>query len=85
MTAVVAPLAFLHGPGGPESSVYVASHDLGWRVHETLGLTVFVLAIVRVILRFGATPPMLPAGFRSMDMAARSVQLAICILFSRGP
>ncbi len=79
--AVVVLIAFLYGPGGAEARVYAASHDFDRRLHETLGLTVFVLAVVRVLWRIGATTPVLPANSRWMPMAARSVQLAMYILF----
>ena len=79
--AVVVLIAFLYGPGGSESRVYAASHDFDRRLHETLGLTVFVLAVVRVLWRLGAKTPELPADSRWMNMAARSVQLAMYILF----
>mgnify|MGYP001546598659 CR=1 FL=1 len=78
---VVVLIAFLYGPGASETRVYAASHDFDRRLHETLGLTVFVLAAVRVLWRLGATTPALPANSRWMDLAARSVQLAMCILF----
>ena len=79
--AVVVLIAFLYGPGGSETRVYAASHDFDRRLHETLGLTVFILAGIRVLWRIGATTPELPADSRWMDVAARGVQLALYILF----
>lgn len=79
--AVVVLIAFLYGPGSSETHVYAASHNFDRQLHETLGLTVLVLAILRVLWRLGATTPELPADSRWMDMAARSVQLAMYILF----
>lgn len=79
--AIVVLIAFLYGPGASETRVYAASHDFDRRLHETLGLTVFVLALVRVLWRLGAMTPELPANSRWMDLSARSVQLAMYILF----
>jgi cytochrome b561 len=79
--AVVVLIAFLYGPGGSETRVYAAARDFDRRLHETLGLTVFALALVRVLWRLGATTPELPAQGRWMVLAARSVQLAMYILF----
>ena len=79
--AVVVLIAFLYGPGGSETHVYAASHDFDRQLHETLGFTVLVLAVIRVLWRLGTTTPALPVDSRWMDLAARSVQLAMYILF----
>lgn len=79
--AIVVLIAFLYGPGGAETRVYAAARDFDRRLHETLGLTVFALAIMRVLWRFGARPPELTNEDRWMVLAARGVQLAMYILF----
>lgn len=51
VTAVLVLAAFLLGPAGSEQHIYASEMDLGRQVHETLGLTVFVLTAVRLLLR----------------------------------
>ena len=78
LTVVLVLLAFGFGPGGPEQHVYSASMDLQRRIHETLGLSVLVLVVVRVSWRalFDTRPTPVPAP-RWMRWAATLVQMAL--------
>ena len=80
VTAVVVLVAFIYGPGGSEARVYAASRDFDRQLHETLGLVVFVLAVLRVMWRLAATIPEPPPAARWMTLAASSVQLAMYLL-----
>jgi cytochrome b561 len=64
-TAILVLVAFILGPGGSEQHIYSDDVDLSRRIHETLGVTVFVLTAVRLGWRLlrpdmpadDATPP----------------------------
>src|SRR5574337_296425 len=80
LTAIVVLVAFVYGPGGSESRVYAASRDFDRQLHETLGLVVLGLAVIRVVWRLAAATPALPALPRWMTIAARSTQIALYVL-----
>jgi cytochrome b561 len=48
VTAVLVVAAFAYGPGGSERSAYRPSRDAQRLIHETLGISVLVLTLVRV-------------------------------------
>lgn len=50
-TAILVLLAFALGPGGSEQQIYSVGMDLGRRIHETLGFTVFLLTAIRLGMR----------------------------------
>ena len=80
LTAIVVLLAFILGPGGPESRIYSASHDFSRQLHETLGLCVFALVVVRLLWRTVTVRPASPAVPRWMDLSAKLVQAALYLL-----
>jgi cytochrome b561 len=80
VTAILVLVAFIYGPGGSETRVYSAGRDFDRQLHETLGLAVFVLAVMRVVWRLAATTPEQPSVARWMRAAARGVQLAMYLL-----
>ena len=80
VTAVFVLVAFIYGPGGSETRVYAASRDFDRQLHETLGLVVFLLAVLRVIWRLAATTPEPPPAARWMTVAARGLQLSMYLL-----
>mgnify|MGYP002628295573 FL=1 len=57
LTAVVVLAAFVYGPGGSEIQIYSAQRDLQHQIHETLGLTVFVLLFLRLSWQWIASKP----------------------------
>lgn len=61
LTAALVLAAFILGPGGSEQRVYSAAHDVDRPIHETIGLCVFLLVIVRLLWRRVAPPPPLPS------------------------
>lgn len=84
-TAVLVLVAFLYGPGGREAGVYAASRDFDRQLHETLGSTVFLLVVVRVIWRlFDRRPEPAPVS-RWMGLAAIAVQLCLYLLLFAVP
>lgn len=80
LTAILVLVAFIFGPGGPEQRIYDPSRDLDRQIHETLGLSVFTLAFVRVIWRLFDARPDASTGQAWMDNAARLVQWALYAL-----
>jgi cytochrome b561 len=80
LTAVLVLIAFLYGPGGSEQRVYSAARDVDRQLHETLGLAVFALVVVRVLWRATGDRPEPPAVARWMELAGRIVQAALYVL-----
>src|SRR5262249_54403955 len=79
-TAVLVLLAFIYGPGGSEQRVYSVAPDFDGQLHETLGMSVFVLVILRVLWRAFDQRPPAPLVPRWMDFAATTIQAALYVL-----
>ena len=85
LTAVLVLVAFLYGPGGPESRVYAPSRDFDRHLHETLGSCVLLLVLVRVGWRlFDRRPEPAPVS-RWMGLAAKIVQGLLYVLLFAVP
>jgi len=52
LTAILVLIAFLVGEGGPESRVYSAQRAGQLMLHESLGLAVLLIVLLRVVWRF---------------------------------
>ncbi len=79
-TAILVLLAFIYGPGGSEQRVYSAARNFDRQLHESLGLSVFLLVFVRVAWRMIDRHPD-PANVpRWMGLAAKAVQFALYVL-----
>jgi len=74
LTAIIVLVAFIYGPGGSEARVYAPRRDFDRQLHETLGLLVLLMAVVRVIWRSRAVVPTAPASARWMHISAKAVQ-----------
>lgn len=82
LTAVLVLVAFLYGPGGSETRVYAAARDAQRQWHETLGLCVLGLSVLRVLWRLVAARPTLPLAPPWQTLAAKAVQgLLYALLF----
>lgn len=79
-TVIIVLIAFIYGPGGPEERIYSAARDFDRQLHETLGLCVFVLVVLRVFWRLFDTRPESPPVARWMNVAAKAVQAALYLL-----
>jgi cytochrome b561 len=79
-TAILVLIAFIYGPGGSEDRVYSAARDFDRRLHETLGLSVFVLSWVRLLWRSFDERPDPPAVPRWMGAIAKLFQLLLYVL-----
>jgi cytochrome b561 len=80
LTAVVVLAAFIYGPGGSELRVYSAARDFDRRLHETLGLTVLTLTMIRVFWRLGATIPEHDTVATWMRVASKIVHWVLYVL-----
>jgi cytochrome b561 len=71
ITAILVLAAFISGPGESEARVYSAARDFERTLHETLGMGVLLLTILRLAWRAVETrpdPPQVPAW---MDLTAK--------------
>ena len=80
VTAIAVLAAFILGPGGSEQHVYAASKDLARQWHETLGLSVFALSLLRIVWRSVDTQPQPAPVAPLMAFAAKAVQVALYFL-----
>ena len=79
-TAILVLIAFIYGPGGRETRVYSSAMDFDRQLHETLGITIFVLVILRLLWRSLDARPDPPALARWMDLASKAVQTLLYVL-----
>lgn len=79
-TAIAVLAAFILGPGGSEQHVYGASKDFGRQWHETLGLCVFALSLLRLVWRSVDIHPQPTPVAPLMTCAAKAVQVALYFL-----
>jgi cytochrome b561 len=84
-TAVLVVYAFTNGLGGSEVRVYAHSRDFQRQLHETLGLSVLVLVIVRLLWRRVETRPAPRETARWMEIAAIVVQWILYVLLFAVP
>jgi cytochrome b561 len=83
ITAILVLAAFIYGPGGSEARAYSAAKDFERQLHETLGLCVLLLTVLRLAWRAVETrpePPRVPAW---MSLSGKLVQWSLYgMLFS---
>lgn len=79
-TALLVLIAFIYGPGGSEQRIYAPAADFDRQLHETLGMSVFVMVVLRVLWRMIDTRPDPMQVPRWMDLAAKAVQGALYLL-----
>jgi cytochrome b561 len=72
--AILVVVAFTFGPGGSEQRVYAQASDFDRQLHETLGLCVLALAVIRILWRMVDTQPDPPQVSLWMSVAAKAVQ-----------
>lgn len=80
LTAILVLIAFATGPGGPEYRVYDATRDFGRQFHETLGLILVALLLIRVLWRAFDTHPEPPPAAQWMNVVAKTVQVSLYLL-----
>lgn len=85
ITAILVLAAFIMGPGGSETRVYSAAKDFDRTVHELLGLSIFLLVLLRLGWRIKHVPPEVPGVPQWMKRASRSVQHLLYLLLVATP
>jgi len=80
ITAIVVLAAFIYGPGGSETRVYSAARDFDRQLHESLGVCVVALVVLRLAWRAFAARPDPPAVPRWMGIASKAVQALLYAL-----
>jgi len=84
-TAILVVAAFVYGPGGSEQRVYSLAKDFDRQIHETLGLGVLAIALIRLAWRaFDAAPDDTPRP-PWMSMSSKVVHAMIYILLLATP
>ncbi|MGA8260533.1 MAG: cytochrome b [Arenicellales bacterium] len=85
LTAILVLTAFIYGPGGGEARVYAAAREFERQLHETLGLCVLALLVLRILWRAVDTRPAPPQSARWMEVSATIVQAALYVLLFAVP
>ena len=80
VTAILVVVAFVYGPGGSEQRVYSAAKDFDRQLHETLGISVFLLALLRLTWRAFDVQPEDPPMPRWMKLASKVVHVTLFVL-----
>jgi cytochrome b561 len=77
LTAILVVAAYFMGPGGSEQHVYSSAMDFTRQTHETLGVTVFALVLVRFLWRLMDTAPEDPPMKAWMRYSAKLVHVVL--------
>jgi cytochrome b561 len=77
LTAILVVAAYFMGPGGSEQRVYSSATDFTRQTHETLGVTVFALVLVRFLWRLMDTAPEDPPMKPWMRYSAKLVHVVL--------
>lgn len=85
LTAVVVVIAFTYSPGGPEARVYAPARDFERHLHETLGMLVLTLGVLRLLWRLFDRRPEPEPGTRLMKAIAGTVQTSLFVLLFAVP
>ncbi|TFW27164.1 cytochrome b [Massilia horti] len=85
VTAILVLIAFLLAPEESEQQVYDPSGDFGRQLHETLGLAVLGLSVLRVLWLVVGTRPEPPEVARWMGIASKGVQGVLYLLLFAVP
>jgi cytochrome b561 len=84
-TAILVLVAFIYGPGGSEQRVYLLARDFDRQLHESLGLCVFTLLILRLSWRLFDHRPEAAPQARWMHIMSTAVQGALYLLLFAVP
>jgi cytochrome b561 len=84
-TAILVVVAFVYGPGGSEQRVYSAAKDFDRQLHETLGMSVLALTLLRLAWRAFHAAPEDPPMPQWMKAASKLVRGALYVLLLAVP
>jgi cytochrome b561 len=85
LTVILVGLAFLLGEGGPEYRVYSTERAFGLSLHETLGMAVLVLLVVRILWRLFDRTPEEPPMPKWMELSSKLTQAGLYFLLLAVP
>jgi cytochrome b561 len=85
LTALFVLAAFSFGPEGSEQRVYSPAGDFERQLHETLGLCVLALVLLRLLWRMVDTRPTPLPLPRWMEIASKAVQAVLYLLLFAVP
>jgi cytochrome b561 len=80
LTVVLVGTAYIVSPGGREDRVYSAAFDTARETHETIGLLVFALVLLRISWRLFEPTPESPPMAAWMRYSASAVHLGLYAL-----
>jgi len=85
LTAILVVVAYFMGPGGSEQRVYSSAADFTRQTHETLGVTVFTLVLVRLLWRLVDTAPEDPPLKPWLRYSAKLFHVVLYVLLIASP
>jgi cytochrome b561 len=85
LTAILVLIAFIYGPGGPEERIYAAARDFERQLHETLGLCVLFISVMRLLWRTFDTRPESEPALPWMQRSSTLVQVSLFALLFAVP
>ncbi len=77
LTAILVIMAFYMGPGGSEERVYSSANDCSRQIHETLGIIVFAIVLLRILWRLKDSAPEQPPMPPWMKFSSKLVHLVL--------
>jgi cytochrome b561 len=77
LTVILVVAAYVLSPGGTEQQVYAAAADVGRSTHETLGIAVMAVVLLRLLWRMVDCTPDSPPIARWMKLSSRFVQFGL--------
>jgi cytochrome b561 len=84
-TAILVVAAYVYGPGGTEERVYSVARDFDRQLHETLGISVFAVVLIRLAWRTFDRPPDDPPMPPWMRLSSTVVHAFIYVLLLAVP
>jgi cytochrome b561 len=85
VTVILVVAAYLLGEGGPEARVYTDARAPDLHLHETLGMLVLAVVVVRLIWRFFDRVPENPPMHRWMTFASQFVHWVLYAMLLATP
>jgi cytochrome b561 len=80
LTAILVLVAYIASAGGPETRVYSQAFDSARRLHETLGMALFGIVLLRLLWRWADPQPDVPIQMPWMKHAGRITHGLLYIL-----
>src|SRR3954452_6332527 len=80
LTVILVGAAYLISTGGPEQRVYSAAVDATRQTHESLGILVLLVTVLRLVWRLADPPPEQPPMEPWMQYTSRLVHFALFAL-----